>query len=170
MRQEWSGPCEQNFRQVRVMYYRLVDAKCVRFTQSLRQRCACPRPIRRVYCDGAGRWVKCYTEFVFNAAAHTCKLVKNCVRWRPTCPATKRAVLTDVCSPSNGYQRMVNTVSYQLNLATCLCRGHSSNAWLEYCRKSKILCTAVASCYTAWILVLFSLSPPPQVLDLRTTS
>ncbi|VDN36802.1 unnamed protein product [Dibothriocephalus latus] len=130
----WASPCSQEFRTVRVVFYKLLNQTCVRFTKALRQRCACPQPIRRLYCDGEGRWVKCLTEFLFNNEAKTCRISKQCVRWTPVCPPRRRITLAS-CTESTNFMQTLQTVEFSLDQPTCRCRVRKQAPWREFCRK-----------------------------------
>ncbi|VDP98913.1 unnamed protein product, partial [Trichobilharzia regenti] len=48
----WISECKQNFRYQRTITFKFVNGTCVRQEKIGKQRCGCPQPINRIYCDG----------------------------------------------------------------------------------------------------------------------
>ncbi|THD26309.1 hypothetical protein D915_002931 [Fasciola hepatica] len=126
-------PCKDNFLERITEKFELIKGKCVARHSSQRIRCGCPKPIRRVYCDGTGRWVKCFSQFLFNPAAKGCRLVKHCVRWDQECPAPKNR-LVGHCGPQTGFKQTVQRVRFSLDRKTCRCQPEVVNEWKDFCR------------------------------------
>ncbi|CAL8088131.1 unnamed protein product [Calicophoron daubneyi] len=129
----WETECKRNFLHKITEMFDLVDGKCVLRRVSKRVRCACPKAVRRIYCDGEGRWVKCYTRFIFNSASSACRLVKHCIRWQQEC-SSPRNRLASKCDASTGFRQTVQKVRFRLDRKTCHCLPTVLSEWKEYCR------------------------------------
>ncbi|KAG5443902.1 hypothetical protein CSKR_202890, partial [Clonorchis sinensis] len=125
--------CKNNFRLRISDSYELINGKCVQRHDSKRIRCGCPKPVRRVYCDGEGQWVKCYTQFLLNPAASTCRLVKHCVRWYQDCPKDTTRVSV-ACSAQTEFKHTLQRVRFVNNPKTCHCDPQILDQWTEMCQ------------------------------------
>ncbi|KAF6776947.1 hypothetical protein AHF37_03974, partial [Paragonimus kellicotti] len=131
-RRESFTECAHNFQHHVVESFELIDGKCVRRRTSSRVRCACPKPVRRLYCDGDGRWVKCYTQFIFNPSTVTCRLRKHCIRWHQQCPQERTEVASE-CTADTGFKQTMQRVQFVVNPRTCNCESKALQEWTEMC-------------------------------------
>ncbi|VDP67309.1 unnamed protein product [Echinostoma caproni] len=126
-------PCQESFLQRITETFELIEGRCVGRRHIERIRCACPRPIRRIYCDGTGRWIKCFAQFLFNPVAKVCRLVKNCVRWEQDCPKPANR-LVGPCGPQTGFTQAVQHVRFVRDQRSCRCQPEVLSEWKEHCR------------------------------------
>ncbi|KAA3678695.1 uncharacterized protein DEA37_0010304, partial [Paragonimus westermani] len=131
-RRESFTECAHNFQHHVVETFELIDGKCVLRRTSNRVRCACPKPVRRLYCDGEGRWVKCYTQFVLNPSTVTCRLRKHCIRWHQECPQQRTEVASE-CTADTGFKQTMQRVQFVVNPQTCKCEPKALKEWTEMC-------------------------------------
>ncbi|XP_018654921.1 putative von Willebrand factor type A domain-containing protein [Schistosoma mansoni] len=131
-RRQWISQCKRNFRIRRVISFTLINGTCVRQQQFGKQRCGCPNPMNRVYCDGDGRWVKCNTQYVYNPKTHACRLLKHCVRWFDECPRPKNRIASQ-CNLQTQFKQLIQYVHFAKNKSSCKCDAIVKNEWTEYC-------------------------------------
>ncbi|CAH8586237.1 unnamed protein product [Schistosoma turkestanicum] len=131
-RRQWISQCKQNFRIRRTISYTFLNGTCIRQQQFGKQRCGCPSPMNRIYCDGDGRWVKCNTQYVYNPKTHACRLLKHCVRWYDECPRPTNRAVTQ-CNLQTQYKQLIQYVHFTKNKSTCKCDAIVRNEWTEYC-------------------------------------
>ncbi|CAH8874187.1 unnamed protein product [Trichobilharzia szidati] len=128
----WISECKQNFRYQRTITFKFVNGTCVRQEKIGKQRCGCPQPINRIYCDGNGRWVKCNTQYVYNPKTHVCRLLKHCVRWYDECPRPTNRIVSQ-CSAKTQFKHVIQYVNFVRNETSCKCVAVVKNEWTEFC-------------------------------------
>ncbi|KAH8867000.1 von Willebrand factor type A domain-containing [Schistosoma japonicum] len=131
-KKQWFSECKEDFRIRQTISYKLINNKCVRQQHIDKQRCGCPKPINRIYCDGDGRWVKCNTQYVYNAKTHVCRLLKHCVRWYDECPKPRNR-LASQCNLQTQFKQLIQFVHFVKNRTSCKCNAIVKNEWTEYC-------------------------------------
>ncbi|CAH8655998.1 unnamed protein product [Schistosoma curassoni] len=131
-RRQWISQCKRNFRIRRIISFILINGTCVRQQHFGRQRCGCPNPMNRVYCDGDGRWVKCNTQYVYNPKTHACRLLKHCVRWYDECPRPRNRIASQ-CNSQTQFKQLIQYVHFVKNKSSCKCNTIVKNEWTEYC-------------------------------------
>ncbi|CAH8641080.1 unnamed protein product [Heterobilharzia americana] len=119
-KRQWISECKQDFRYRRTILFKQINGTCVRQEKIGKQRCDCPKPIDRVYCDGNGRWVKCTTQYVYNSKTHVCRLLKHCVRWHDECPRPTNRIASP-CNLQTQFKHLIQHVQFVKNRTSCKC-------------------------------------------------
>ncbi|CAH8662317.1 unnamed protein product [Heterobilharzia americana] len=132
-KRQWISECKQDFRYRRTILFKQINGTCVRQEKIGKQRCDCPKPIDRVYCDGNGRWVKCTTQYVYNSKTHVCRLLKHCVRWHDECPRPTNRIASP-CNLQTQFKHLIQHVQFVKNRTSCKCDAVVKNQWMEYCK------------------------------------